>query len=161
MVVARNKTAVMYPNLHDDVLTFLDGTINPEPRFNKNDETGNKVDKDYSTHIMGNFTCRNGFSGHCPNKVWGSKKIAIVIRRYPNHGYNALVFKQRCKSCNSLGIMKIDENSYIERVAYRLKKWAKIPMETLSYTAPRGPPHESHLCEGCKQGYCLGGLSLE
>lgn len=157
MVAAKNKTAVMYPNLHDDVLTFLDGIIKPEPRFNKNDETGNEADKDYSTHIMGNFICRNARKGLCPKNGWGSKKIAIVIRRHPNNGYSALVYKQRCKACNKLGIMRIDENSYIERVAYRLKKWAGIHMETLPYTGPRGPPHESHLCEGCMQGYCRSG----
>jgi len=69
--------------------------------------------------------------------------------------YDAVVFKQRCRTCQHLGTMRINENSYIERVAYRLKKWAGVPMETPEYNAvERGPPHESSLCEGCKAGCC-------
>ena len=68
--------------------------------------------------------------------------------------YNAVVFNQRCKCCTKLGSLKLDKESYVERVAYRLKKWAGITLEK-SYVAPRkGPPHESSLCEGCKRGIC-------
>ncbi|KAK4194030.1 zinc-binding domain-containing protein, partial [Triangularia verruculosa] len=107
------------------------------------------VIKDYSTSIMGRFACRNP---KCSSTGWGSKKIAIQIRGFRDNTYDAVVFKQRCRTCQHLGI---NENSYIERVAYRLKKWTGVPMETPEYNAvERGPPHESSLCEGCKAGCC-------
>ncbi|KAK3898257.1 zinc-binding domain-containing protein, partial [Staphylotrichum tortipilum] len=69
--------------------------------------------------------------------------------------YDAVVFKQRCRTCQHLDTMRINENSYIERVAYRLKKWTGVPMETPEYNGEeRGPPHESSLCEGCKARCC-------
>lgn len=148
----------MYPSLHEDVLNILSDAIVPAPWFS---EDGNEHDAtdEYPTNIMGRFSCYNR---RCSKKVWGSKKVAIVIRRYPDNGYNAVVYKQRCKECNKLGVLRLDENSYIERVAYRLKKWAGVPMERPDYT-PRqlGPEHESHLCEGCKQGYCQSGVSFD
>jgi hypothetical protein len=68
---------------------------------------------------MGKFRCNNN---GCSNRGWGSKKVTILIRGYPENGYNAVVFNQRCMSCNGLGTLTLDENSYVKRVAYRLKK---------------------------------------
>jgi hypothetical protein len=69
---------------------------------------------------MGTFKCS---SNECDNETWSSKKIATNIRLYSNDRYNAVVYNQRCISCNTLGILTIDVNSYTERVLYRLKKW--------------------------------------
>lgn len=81
--------------------------------------------------------------------------VTILIRGYPGNGYNAVVFNQRCKSCNWLGVFTLDKNSYVNRVAYRLKKWAGVHVEKQHYNGKTGPPHESDLCEGCKRGVCM------
>ena len=44
---------------------------------------------------------------------WGSKKVAILIRRYPKNGYNTIVFNQRYKSYNQLGTLTLDKELYI------------------------------------------------
>ncbi|KAK3376038.1 zinc-binding domain-containing protein [Lasiosphaeria ovina] len=176
---AAQDATVTLPSLHEAVLAATGGLINPSPWFNHSaglDGEATAVDE-YSTNIMAHFQCPN--SG-CGRAGWGSKKVGILIRRYysshhdsdinnPNvwplfgagagaeaMGYDAVVFNQRCKRCNGLGAMAVDEGAYVERVAYRLKKWAGVPMATQVY-APRllGPEHESELCEGCKAGYCM------
>ncbi|KAK4038952.1 hypothetical protein C8A01DRAFT_37067 [Parachaetomium inaequale] len=149
--LSRNTTA-MFPSLHEDVADALsDAFISPEPWFNPTGGDDDAITV-YDTHIMGRFDCRNPA---CAKQGWGSKKISILIRQYPDNGYNAVVFKQRCKACERVGALRLDENSYVERVTYRLKKWAGIRMETPEYNGNhRGPPHEYDLCEGCKRGYC-------
>lgn len=93
--------------------------------------------------------------GLSKQKGWGSKKICIVIRKYPGNGYSAQVFNQECKTCGELGRMQINANSYVERVAFRLKKWAGVAVDTPPHTERLDrPPHRSDLCEGCKRGYC-------
>ncbi|KAK4155742.1 zinc-binding domain-containing protein [Chaetomidium leptoderma] len=134
------ETTAMFPSLHED--------------FNLTGGDDEAIEH-YPTYIMGRFECRNK---NCSKNGWGSKKIFIIIRRFPGNGYNAVVYKQCCKSCDKLGTMRIDENSYVERVAYRLKKWAGISMDTPEYNGPKvGPEHESDFCEGCKEGYCQRG----
>lgn len=114
----RNMTA-MFPSLHDDVENALsDEFIVPKPWFNHAGGNHKAIDE-YSTHVMGRFECRNQ---NCSQKGWGSKKISIVIHRFPDNGYNAVVFKQRCKSCTKLGALRLDENSYVERVT-RTRMW--------------------------------------
>ena len=105
----------------------------------------------YSTHVMGKFKCNNNA---CSTDGWGSKKVTILIRGYRRNGYNAEVFNQRCKACNKLGMLELDEQSYVDRVAYRLKKWANVPVEQQHYAPKEGLPHKSNLCEGCKRGIC-------
>jgi len=150
----------MFPSLHQDVVDAVSGQI-ASARFHNEDSDGDS-NKKYLTHVMGKFKCNNNA---CSKGGWGSKKVAIQIRGYPRNGYNAVVFNQRCKSCNQLGNLTLDEKSYVDRVAYRLKKWAGIPMEKQYYDRKNGPPHESTLCEGCKIGVCqlgeqLGALSF-
>lgn len=73
-------------------------------------------------------------------------------------GYNATVYNQRCDACNGLGAINIDKEVYIERVAYRLKVWAGVPVERPFYDKDnKTPPHKMELCEGCKRGVCLAG----
>ncbi|KAF1362723.1 hypothetical protein EJ07DRAFT_105826, partial [Lizonia empirigonia] len=57
----------------------------------------------------------------------------------------------QCKTCDQLGTLTLDEKSYVDRVAYRLKKWAGISVEQHSYAQREGPPHERDLCEGCNR----------
>ncbi|KAK0729443.1 zinc-binding domain-containing protein [Lasiosphaeris hirsuta] len=143
---------VIFPHLHRKILRTLGNSINPKPSFLKGKQRS--ID-DYPTFIMGIFTCENG---KCSQRGWESKKICTVIRKYPNNGYNAQVFNQACVSCGELGRMHINVDSYIERVAYRLKKWAGIAVDR----PPRAgsldrSPHKSGLCEGCKRKICQAG----
>jgi len=148
---AQQDVTATYPSLHEDVVNALDNVPEPVPSFNHNG-CNSEVIKDYNTSIMGRFACQNP---KCSSTGWSSKKIAIQIRGFRDNTYDAVVFKQRCRTCENLGTMHINENSYIERVAYRLKKWAGVPVETPEYNAEeRGLPHESSLCEGCKARCC-------
>ena len=90
----------------------------------------------------------------CSKDGSSSKKVAISIKGYPRNGYNAVVFNQRCMACKCLGTLTLDYESYVDRVAYRLKKWAGVAMEQKYFAPKEGPPHESDLCEGCKRGVC-------
>jgi hypothetical protein len=141
----------MFPWLHQDVSKAV-SAAEVCPRWintqNDHEDSNNK----YSTNVMGRFTCSND---GCPTRSWSSKTVSIWIRGYPENGYNAVIFNQRCKDCNQLGDLTLDKNSYVERVAYRLKKWAGVLMEQQHYAGKGGrPPHMRELCEGCKRGYC-------
>lgn len=123
----RTKTSFMFPLLHERILRALSDEVE-SAWFNKQDSNRNSTNS-YETHVMGRFTCTND---RCSNSGWASKKVAIVIRGYPRNGYNAVVFNQRCKSCHQLGNLSLDEQSYVDRLVYRLKKWAgvEVPRST-------------------------------
>jgi hypothetical protein len=76
-----------------------------------------------------------------------------VIWGYRNNGYDAVVFNQRCLFCKALGIFILDKQSYVERIVYRLKRWAGVEMEQPFHARKEGSPHQVDLCEDCKQGY--------
>ena len=147
--MARTKAFYMFPSLHRKVMEAVSDDL-PSTTFHQDGSNANP-NKDYPTHVMGTFRCGNRT---CSTDGWGSRKVAIQIRGYPKNGYNATVFNQRCKSCNQLGIFKLDEESYVDRVAYRLRKWAGIAVEKQQFTKKKGPPHETDFCEGCKRGIC-------
>lgn len=143
---------IIFPEFHPDILTSLAGAIIPDPYFNHTGTENAYHFKEHCTSIMGTFLCTNT---SCRKNGWGSKRVAIRIRGYsPGNGYNAVVFNQRCKSCNELGSLTIDKQSYIERVTYRLKRWAGVEVETPMFNEKKGPDHESLHCEGCKRGVC-------
>jgi hypothetical protein len=143
------RTSFMFESLHGRVVDAVSNEI-PTIWFKRQDTSNGSIEE-YPTHVMGRFGCKNK---ECPQKGWGSKKIAILIRGFPNNGYNAVVFNQRCRSCNGLGSLVLDEDSYVDRVAYRVRKWAGVPTGRQHYGESRGPPHESSLCEGCQRGFC-------
>ncbi|KAF2242405.1 hypothetical protein BU26DRAFT_524525 [Trematosphaeria pertusa] len=138
-----------FPELHEDVENEVSDEIG-STRFREK-HSKRDCNNEHPTNVMGKFKCNNNA---CSKAGWTSKKVAILIRGYPRNGYNAVVFNQRCKSCNRLGTLILDEQSYVDRVAYRLKKWAGVYMERQSYDRKKGLPHESELCEGCKRGVC-------
>ena len=144
------RTSITFPSLHQDVSNAVSNEIHSTWFSEKggDDDSENK----YSTNVMGKFRCHNDDCSN--NRGWASKKVTILIRGYPENGYNAVVFNQRCKYCDGLGTLTLDKNSYVERVTYRLKKWAGVPMERQHYDGKRGLPHKRELCEGCKRGYC-------
>ncbi|KAK2035804.1 hypothetical protein LZ31DRAFT_435967, partial [Colletotrichum somersetense] len=146
---AAARTSFKYPFLHKDVSKVVFNDL-PLTLFNNNGSEDSSINE-YSTNVMGKFKCDNP---NCSNTLWTSKKMAIVIRGYQKNGYDAVVFNQRCKSCEELGSFTLDKRSYVERIAYRLKRWAGISTEQPFYAGKDGPPHQADLCEGCKRGYC-------
>lgn len=143
-----SKRWSIYPSLHDDVSRLLE---EHDLFFSFHEVDDIKISiKEYDSTVMGRFTCRNR---ECDSNGWSSKKIAITIRMYPGAKYNARVYHQRCKSCDSLSKPYLDD-SYAERVAYRIKKWCGIQMDLPYYSGQSKGPHHSHLCEGCKDGHC-------
>ncbi|KAF2019094.1 hypothetical protein BU24DRAFT_418695, partial [Aaosphaeria arxii CBS 175.79] len=132
------KPSRMFLGLHADIADEVTGLI-PSVWFNPQDSDAGCRRK-YSTHVMGKFFCH---SRSCQTKCWGSKKVAILIRGYDDHGYNAVVYGQRCKECDRLGRMVLDEDSYVDRVTYRIMRWAGVG-EIRDYVGGReGPPHET------------------
>ena len=143
-----DRTRSMHQNQHDNVSRLLE---EDDLHFDfYEDDDAETCIKDYDTNIMGRFICRNRA---CNSKGWSSRMIAITIRMYPGAQYNARVYHQRCQRCNRLGEPRLDD-SYAERVAYRLKKWCGIEMDRPSYSGESKGPHQSTLCEGCKDGHC-------
>ena len=138
----------MFPELHAEVSTRLeeDGLSFD---FHTADTARNSTEV-YDTNIMGDFVCSND---DCASNGWSSKKIAITIRMYPGKQYNARVYYQRCRSCRQLSKPTLD-TSYAERVAYRLKKWSGLQLDIPYYSNESKGPHQSWLCEGCKNGHC-------
>lgn len=143
------RTFFTYPTLHQSVAQAVTADIG-STWFNE-DENDEEFDNEYGTCVMGRFACN---TRSCKTRGWSSKVVAIVIRGYPGNGYNALVFNQSCISCNELGNLKLHQQSYVDRVAYRLKKWAGVEVEQPHYERKDRGPHESKFCEGCKKGVC-------
>ena len=145
----------MFPELHSKIAE----AVLPEIItiwFNENDDDENFSCR-YHTHMMGKFTCHNN---ECKKELWTSKKVAIEISGYGRNGYRAIVYNQRCKSCNCLGTFVMDEESYIERISYRIKRWAGVEVMQPDYDRKLTKPHEQDYCEGCKRGKCTEGDDL-
>jgi hypothetical protein len=145
-----------FPELHPNVADAVFPEIS-SAWFNEDDDDDN-FDRKWFTHVMGRFTCNNNT---CKKLFWNSRKVPIEIRGDGDSGYSAIVYNQRCKSCNRLGTFELNEPSYIGRVAYRLKKWAGVEMEAPPFNGIEGPPHERAYCEGCRRGKCRDGDMFE
>lgn len=142
----------LFPELHTDVADLLEEDDLYFSFNNADKESGHILD--YNSSIMGRFDCDNP---GCNKTGWSSKKVAVWIRMYSGSKYNARVFHQRCKSCNWLSQPILDD-SYAERVAYRLKKWSGVEPEQPGYDIKKSKgPHQKELCEGCKNGHCAEG----
>lgn len=145
-----NTTATwsMAPRLHKEISCLLldDGAIF---NFNTNDDP-QTCTEEYDTGVQGKFKCNNR---QCPTKGWSSKNVAITIRKYAEDRYNARIYHQRCQECNTVSSPTLD-HSYVERIVYRLKKWAGLEMERPYFSGGSRRPHQSALCEGCRAGHC-------
>jgi hypothetical protein len=142
----------LHPSVADAVIPEISSTW-----FNE-DDNDNNFNYERLTHVMGRFLCKNN---SCKKQFWDSRKVSIEIRGYNNNRYSAIVYNQRCKSCNRLGTFELNERSYTERVAYRLKKWAGVEIEAPPFNGNDGLPHEWAYCEGCKRGRCREGDGVE
>lgn len=145
------KSASMFPGLHHKV-AFLLADDGLDFTYHNEDNEASAI-QEYDTCIMGRFDCcRPG----CEDSAWTSKKIAITIRMYSHMRYNAKVWHQRCRACKGVCSPSVDESSYADRIAYRLKKWSGVDVERPEYGGNNGRPHQSTLCEGCRAGHCTG-----
>ena len=140
-----NYPSYIYPQYHNNIAAELSNVI-----FCNISNSVNCINE-YDTNIIGIFECNNY---NCNNKRWSSKKVAITIRMFSNNKYSVIVYNQRCKLCNNLGIPTIDEDCYTERVVYRIKKWLGYKVEQPIYLGTSKGPHESAFCEGCRVGHC-------
>lgn len=148
------KSWSMYPDLHGEVSHYLTENGLHFSFFHQDTDGG--CSEQYDTNIMGRFKCTNMA---CHQKGWSSKLVAITIRMYSGKRYNARVYHQRCKRCESLSTPILDE-SYAQRIAYRLKIWNGVKMDRPPYTRGESEKsHASHLCEGCNHGHCSLGFS--
>jgi transcription elongation factor Elf1 len=142
----------MFPELHQNVSRAVFPEISST--WFQGDLNDGDFHEEYPTCVMGIFVCN---TKTCKAQLWVSRTVPIEIRGYDSDGYNVVVYNQRCKSCNGLGNFVLDEDSYVERVAYRLKKWAGVVMALPYYDEKKGRPHERDFCEGCKRGKCQEG----
>lgn len=142
------RTSFTFPNLHDRIAEAVLPDVT-STWFQSNDRE--RHNNEHLTCVVGRFTCDNA---KCKKQAWASGVVSIVIRGYAGNGYSAVVFNQRCKSCEKLGTLAIDETTYVERVAFRIKRWAGVWIETPEYNKASKGPHEQELCEGCKRGTC-------
>lgn len=152
IVPAKSKKPIakwsMYQALHDEISALL---VEEDLHFEfHEDDNAMRCTRTHDTNIMGRFVCYNRA---CKSSGWSSKKIAITIRLYPGQKYNARVYHQRCKFCTWVSRPVLDQ-SYAERIVYRIKKWNGIPVETPSGPVISSGPHNSELCEGCRAGHC-------
>jgi hypothetical protein len=142
----------MWPECHDQLMAELE---NVDLRYQFQPRDRQNFTRFYETYIMGKFECE---TTNCSSKGWSSKKVFIVIRQYPSNKYNAKVYTQRCLGCKKRGRITIDTGSYVDRVAYRLKKWNGIESDTMHISFQRtNGPHVQELCEGCRAGRCEAG----
>ncbi|KAK7967656.1 uncharacterized protein PG986_001933 [Apiospora aurea] len=104
------RASFMFPWLHKRVFSAVREQISPLVFHNKGQQSD-----EYETYVMGKFVCNNT---SCEKSAWTSKKVGVVIRRFEDEGrgmgYNATIFNQRCKSCNALGTLSLDQKSYVE-----------------------------------------------
>lgn len=148
MRTLRKRWSLQSP-LHRDVASVLkqDGL-----RFkfhDVDDEQG--VINEFDSHVMGRFVCGNK---GCPCTGWGSRRIAVTIRQYEGKRYNARVYHQRCRKCGEVGGLRLDGESYVQRVSYRIRKWNGVEVEEPPYRVGGRLPHDGDLCCGCAVGRC-------
>ncbi|KAK5202611.1 hypothetical protein LTR41_011643 [Exophiala xenobiotica] len=142
------RAAFMFLSPHQDVVDAVSHSM-ASIWFCESNSDGGSNNK-YTTPRYGEFRCMKGTSG---TNGWSSKKVAILIRGYAENGYNTMVFNQRCRTCDQLGTLSLDEKSYVERVAYRIQKWAGVQVGQPYYGSKGGKPHSPSATFG-QYGIC-------
>lgn len=150
-------TKYLFRQHHQKVMDALAGVVDPAElrKFNKKTTPPPRIQHQHSTHLVASFRCP---TPTCRGRRWSSGVVCTAIRAYHDNTYNATVYNQRCRACNTLGSMKLDVDVYVDRVSYWLKKWAGVKMELPHAGEKKNtPPHEVEYCEGCKAGLCMRG----
>lgn len=136
----------VHPDLHEKVQALLaedDLTFS----FTSPDKSGRHI-KEHDTSINGTFVCV------CKHS-WGSKCVAVTIRKYLGSRYSAVVFNQRCKICHRVAIPELHA-CYEQRVSRRLKIWSGIHVPAPILSDIPTAEHRKEFCEGCKANRCGG-----
>lgn len=152
---AQKPTWSMFPLMHDYVSSLLEVECLNFTFHDLDDDVD--IMRTCDTSIVGRFSCHNP---KCQSNGWLSMRTAITIRMYRGKRYNARVYHQRCKACNFLSKPTL-EDSYAERVAYRLKTWCGVELERPTFSGQSKGPHEVKFCEGCKAGHCSEGRGID
>lgn len=83
-------------------------------------------DEEAQLKLSGSFQCPNFVC----SREWTSNKVILLVRRFSTKSekpkaleYCALVYNQRCKICNNLGLMEIKDDEYVQQVSRQLKIW--------------------------------------
>lgn len=138
----------LHPSRHRDVLQLLEDS---RLTFDFHDvDDPFTCTEEHDTNIMGRFRCWNT---RCASTGWSSNMIPVTVRLYSGSRYNVRVYNQRCQGCGRMSRAKLDD-SYAERVAYRLKKWSGIEVEPPFFSGKHNGPHLIAFCEGCRDGRC-------
>ena len=145
----------MFPLMHDNVSCLLEAEDLHFTFYDLDEDIGSI--RTYDTTITGQFSCDNK---KCRSKGWLSLRTAITIRMYGGNLYNARVYYQRCERCNMLSKPILDD-SYADRVAYRLKKWCGVKLKPPVFSGKSKGPHKEKFCEGCKAGHCSEGRQID
>ena len=114
-----------------------------------------KSTREHDTNFTGRFPCWNT---RCISKGWSSKMIPVTILLYHDSRYNVRVYNQRCQECGRTSRPRLDD-SYAERVVYRLKKWSGMEVEPPFFSGEHNGPHLTAFCEGCRTGRCNDGTA--
>ena len=105
---------------------------------------------------MGHYDCDNDA---CHNEMWSSKHICLDV--YVDKAkdlYHVPVYGQECEHCKELGIMHIHEQSYVDRVVYRVRVEYGQDVPRLPFSRKK-KPHVSKLCEARKYRKIAGGVA--
>jgi hypothetical protein len=161
----RDGETSTYQHLHARVVDALRehgvaGATYVSPTNKKRKQTRTK-----ETNVMGRFACTNT---QCRNKRWSSKMVGITIAQHRGVKggaggvfYSAEVYHQLCQSCDEVGRLYIDEQSYVERVTWRIRLWAGNRPETPILQEKKGPSHVSELCIGCQRMRCKVAMGMD
>jgi hypothetical protein len=143
----------LHPSRHSDVLRLLQESGLSFDFYDIDDPF--KSTREYDTNVMGRSPCWNT---RCISKGWSSKMIPVTIRLYHDSRYNVRVYNQRCQLCGRTSRPRLDD-SYAERVVYRLKKWSGLEVEPPFFSGEHNGPHLTAFCEGCRTGRCNSGTA--
>lgn len=107
-----------------------------------------RISKNGSTNVVGVFDC---MSSRC--RGWQSGKICVVVRVQAPGLFQPIVYSQKCKRCKRSVLPILDEDIFIERVAYRAQRLLNMvvaqPYEGGGKTTP---PHDADKCTACLKG---------
>ncbi|KAF9170447.1 hypothetical protein BGX21_009002 [Mortierella sp. AD011] len=95
-------------SLYPELLGNVDNKLKKPFTFYDVDDGGLPSLKEYDTFVTGDFQC----SKRCSSRGWSSGKIAISIRLYEGDQYNARIYHQRCRRCNTVRRPTLDAETF-------------------------------------------------
>lgn len=147
-----------YTNINTLIISNIKEEYNIDLTYRQGlPNTQSNINKIENTQVSGHYKCVHKKS---KPKTWVSGKVFVEIKAY-QQCFEVLVYKQCCKSCNSMRTPSLDIEIYVERVTSKLL----VMLGLCKYIKYKGdkkkrmPPHIMSHCEGCKAGKCDAGRS--